>query len=75
MMMRAHHQGTTDMANLELQKGDEAILRTMATEMMAKQQAEIAELTAFLSGHTPHLSKPEFAQKMMENMEHTKLSR
>ncbi len=71
MMMRAHHQGATDMANLELQKGDDATLRMLATEIIATQQAEIAELTAFLTGHTPHLSKPEFTQKMMEHMEHS----
>ncbi|HOY03945.1 MAG TPA: DUF305 domain-containing protein [Saprospiraceae bacterium] len=71
MMMRAHHQGAISMANLELQKGDDAALRDMATEMINKQQAEIATLTAYLNSHTPHLSKPEFTQKMMEHMEHS----
>ena len=71
MMMRAHHLGAIDMANLELQKGDDTTLRNMATEMISKQQAEIAASTTFIDNHTPHLSKPEFTQKMMEHMEHS----
>ena len=39
--------------------------------MISKQQAEIAALTTFIDNHTPHLSKPEFTQKMMEHMEHS----
>lgn len=53
MMMIKHHEGAINMGNLEIEKGDVAELKTMAQAMIAMQQAEIAELQAFLSTHTP----------------------
>jgi uncharacterized protein (DUF305 family) len=70
LMMHHHHMGATNMANKELEKGDDATLRQMATEMIAKQQAEMAELMAFVESHTVHLNKPEYTQEIMGIMEH-----
>lgn len=50
-MMRMHHESAIDMANLELQKGDDSTLRSMAQTVINKQQAKIAELSAYLAAH------------------------
>lgn len=52
MMMKEHHKGAIDMANYELMHGDDAELKDMAQEIIEKQQMEIAELEAFMEGHT-----------------------
>lgn len=57
MMMQIHHQGAIDMGNNELEKGDDATIRSMAQTMITMQQAEIQELQAFLDGHTPEASE------------------
>lgn len=69
LMMRMHHQGAIDMANKELQSGDDAQMREMAQKMIKDQKAEIQELTTFLNGHVPHLNVPEFVTEQMKNME------
>lgn len=58
MMMQIHHQGAIDMGNNELEKGDDATIKSMAQTMITMQQAEIQELQAFLDGHTPEASEP-----------------
>ena len=69
LMMRMHHQGAIDMANKELQSGDDAQMREMAQKIIKDQKAEIQELTTFLNGHVPHLYVPEFVTEQMKNME------
>lgn len=69
VMMQHHHMGATNMANKELEKGTDATLRQIATEMIAKQQVEIAELMQFANGHAVHLNKPAYTQAIMDIME------
>lgn len=69
MMMKTHHQGAIDMANLELQKGKDAQLKTMAQSIIESQQAEITQLDAFLQSHSPHLNDPDFDQMVMMGMD------
>jgi uncharacterized protein (DUF305 family) len=69
MMMRIHHKGAIDMANLELTNGTDGQLKAMAQKIIEDQQQEITELTAFLDAHAPHLSVPEFSTMQMRNME------
>lgn len=69
MMMRTHHEGAINMANLELKSGKDEQLRAMAHTIIETQQAEIAQLNAFLQTHSPHLNDPEFDQMMMMGME------
>lgn len=57
MMMQIHHQGAIDMGNNELEKGDDATIKSMAQTMITMQQAEIQELQAFLDGHKPEASE------------------
>lgn len=69
MMMKTHHEGAIDMANLELKNGNDEQLRAMAQTIIETQQAEITQLDAFLQTHSPHLNDPEFDQMMMMGME------
>ena len=69
VMMQRHHAGATNMANKELEKGTDATLRQIATEMIAKQQVEIAELMQFADGHAVHLNKPAYTQAIVDIME------
>jgi hypothetical protein len=49
MMMRIHHQGAIDMAQAELQDGKDAQMRKLATNIIAAQKKEIAQLDKFLA--------------------------
>ena len=53
MMMRIHHQGAIDMAQVELRDGKAPEMRKMAKDIIAAQKKEIAQLDRFLakSGH------------------------
>lgn len=68
LMMRMHHQGAIDMANLELKSGSDATMKQMAQSIITSQQAEITQLTAFLKSHPPHLNDPDFDMMIMDNM-------
>ena len=48
MMMRVHHQGAIDMAQAELRDGKDAQMRKLATNIIAAQKKEIAQLDRFL---------------------------
>ncbi len=51
MMMRAHHQGAIDMAQVELREGKDPQMRKMANQVIAAQKREIAEIDRFLAKH------------------------
>ena len=50
-MMRMHHQGAIDMAQVELKAGKEPKMRKMAKDIIAAQKKEIAEIDKFLASH------------------------
>lgn len=52
MMMIPHHQGAIDMAKIQLQYGKDPTLREMATQIIAAQEKEIAEMKKWQSEHT-----------------------
>ena len=70
-MMVIHHQGAIDMANKELEKGNDATIKSMAQQIIDKQTAEKTELTAWLQSHTPisNAEGQEFHMEMTEVME------
>lgn len=68
-MMRMHHQGAIDMANLELQKGSNDSLKKTAQKIINEQQAEIQQLNAILASLSPDNSDPSFTMELMEAMQ------
>ena len=74
MMMTMHHQGAIDMANKELEKGNDNTIKTMAQQIIDKQTAEKAELTSWLESHTPvpNAEGQAFDAEMMKVMEKMK---
>ena len=50
-MMRIHHQGAIDMAEMELKNGKDASMRKMAQEVIKAQKKEIATIDRFLAKH------------------------
>ena len=47
-MMKMHHQGAIDMAQMELQSGKDAKMRAMAKRIIKDQQKEIKEFDQWL---------------------------
>lgn len=58
MMMREHHQGALDMAQVELQKGKDPQMQKMAADIVAAQKKEIAEFDAWIKKHEASISTP-----------------
>ncbi len=50
-MMRIHHQGAVDMAEMELKKGKDPQMKQMAKEIIAAQNKEIAQFDQWLAQH------------------------
>lgn len=68
-MMVPHHQAATEMAQIAVERAEHAELRTMAEEMIAKQQAEITQLRDWRSewygsAETPPMSAMPMLSEM-----------
>ncbi len=51
MMMKMHHQGAIDMAQMELKSGKDASIRAMAKKIIEAQQKEIKQFDQWLAKH------------------------
>ena len=51
MMMKMHHQGAIDMAEMELKTGKDAKMRSMAKKIIKDQRKEIAKFDDWLVKH------------------------
>jgi uncharacterized protein (DUF305 family) len=67
-MMKIHHQGAIDMANLELQEGKDDSLKRTAKKIMNEQQSEIQQFNSILATIVVDNSDPTFTMEQMENM-------
>ncbi len=72
MMMRMHHQGAVEMADLEIKQGKNAPTKALATKIKAANEQEIKEMTQFLSTHKPASTKTgQTGMKMMDSGKHS----
>jgi len=53
MMMRMHHQGAIDMAQMELDMGKDPAMRSAAKKIIASQKKEIAQFDQWIAKHKP----------------------
>ena len=51
MAMRVHHQGAIQMAEAELEAGNEPQMRAMAKAIISAQKKEIIQIDRFLAKH------------------------
>ena len=51
MMMKIHHQGALDMAQVELDQGKSPEMKAMAKSIIAAQKKEIAQFDRWLAQH------------------------
>jgi uncharacterized protein (DUF305 family) len=72
-MMKAHHLGAIEMAQMEVVKGTDAQLKRMAQTMIDDQQKEVAEFNTFLSGHSAHGGGDAFFKEAMAAMNNMKM--
>lgn len=67
MMLRRHHQGAIEMAQLQISNGKDATLKALSRKMIAEQTKDNKELDAFLSSHSAH-GNSDFGQKAKSMM-------
>ena len=72
-MMKAHHMGAIEMAQMEVAKGTDAQVKQMAQKMIDEQQKEVAELNTFLTGHAAHGGGDAFHKEAMGIMNNMKM--
>ena len=58
MMMKMHHQSALDMANIQLQQGKDAKLRSMARDIIKSQKKEIKEFDKWLAKNEKPMNMP-----------------
>ncbi|TDE09846.1 DUF305 domain-containing protein [Dyadobacter psychrotolerans] len=68
-MMKMHHMGAIEMAELELRSGNNSEMKAMAQAIVDAQKKEITQLDSFLASSTPTTMNMEFHMQMMEGME------
>lgn len=67
-MMKRHHIGAIEMANVELNSGKDRELKSIAQRMINDQQKQMTKFDSFLSTHSPH-TRSDFGQKAMQMMQ------
>ena len=72
-MMKTHHMGALEMAQVEVAQGQDPQLKQMAQKMIDAQQQEIAQLNSFLSGHQAHGGGDAFHKAVMSQMNNMKM--
>jgi uncharacterized protein (DUF305 family) len=75
MMMKSHHQAAVDMAQEELESGQDDGLKKMAQKIIEAQKSEMVELQSFLDNHKnpeknydPAMKEKGFSKVMGQNM-------
>lgn len=68
MMLKMHHQGAVEMADLEIKQGTNARVKALASSIKMTNQKEIKELNQFLGKHKPMSSSSTLGKAGMEMM-------
>lgn len=68
MMMKRHHEGAIEMANMELSNGTNAELKQAAQKMIDDARKDNTELTDFLGKHQASSGNSDYAKKAMDIM-------
>ena len=63
MMMKMHHQSALDMAEVELQQGKDATMRSMAKKIIEAQKKEIKEFDQWLAKQKQPMAEPKAKTK------------
>ncbi len=74
MMMKVHHQGAVEMADLEIKQGSDARTKALATTIKAGNQREIKEFDQFINNHKPMATSSKMGQGSMNMMDKGKPS-
>lgn len=67
MMMKRHHQGSIDMAKVQIDGGSDQQLKNLAKKMINQQQPEIEKLDRFIQENKPQ-GNSDYGQKAMDMM-------
>lgn len=67
MMMKRHHQGSIDMAKVQIDGGSDQQLKNLSEKMISEQQSEIEKLDRFIQENKPK-GKSDYGQKAMDMM-------
>lgn len=59
LMMKEHHQGAIDTAEIELKQGKDPQLQKMASKIIAAQKKEMAEFDTWLKKHETSMSSSQ----------------
>jgi len=68
MMMKHHHQGAVEMARAELEGGQDTAMRALADRIIIAQQAEIAQLDAFINSMSAPGGQSKYGEQSMGMM-------
>ena len=72
-LMKAHHLGAIEMAQVEVARGSDPQVKAMAQQMVEDQQSEVAQFNSFLSGHNAHGGGDAFFKEAMGAMNNMKM--
>jgi uncharacterized protein (DUF305 family) len=72
-MMKIHHEGAVEMAQLQLEKGQDPELRKMAENIMKDQQQEIQVLGSFTPSKTDTITNEAFHREVLTQMQTMKM--
>lgn len=69
LMMKVHHKGAIDMAQLVVAEGKDSTIRRIANKIITDQQREIMMLDSFLNAHAPSVMDNRLHDKAHMRME------
>jgi uncharacterized protein (DUF305 family) len=71
MMMATHHKGALDMAQEEVDNGQDTMLVNMARKTLSAQKEEQDKLKRFTDSHQPATADTASSMKLIKSMEAT----